>query len=82
VHCLVTLAEGKSARRPAWWVTLKVLVCDGESSRRKYMEHAVDPGREYHKALVSRMGMGREKYHIMIFFFFPVFLFEFPHEKG
>ena len=34
------------------------------------------------KALVSRMGMGREKYHIMIFFFFPVFLFEFPHEKG
>ena len=25
MHCLVTPVEGKSVRRPAWWVTLKVL---------------------------------------------------------
>jgi hypothetical protein len=55
VHCLVTLDEGKSARRPPWWVTLKVLVRDGESFRRKYMEHTVDPGRVDHQEL----GLGR-----------------------
>ncbi len=53
----MTLVEGKSVRRPAWWVTLKVLVCNGESFQRKYMEHIVDPGREDHQEL----GLGRSK---------------------
>ena len=50
-----TVAEGKSARRPSSWVTLQVLVWNGENFRRKYMEHTGDPGREDHQEL----GLGR-----------------------
>ena len=55
MHELVTLVEGKGARRLAGCGTLKVLVCNGEKFRRKYMEHIVDPGREDHQEL----GLGR-----------------------
>jgi hypothetical protein len=48
VHYLVTLVEGKGARRPSSWVTLQVLVCNGENFQRKYMEHTGSPGREIH----------------------------------
>jgi hypothetical protein len=51
VHCLVTLVEERGVRRPALCVTLKVLVFNGESFRRQYMDHTVDPGREDHQEL-------------------------------
>ena len=52
VHELVTLVEGKGARRLAGCVTLKVPVCNcDESFQRKYIDHTVDPGRAGHQAL-------------------------------
>ena len=55
VHELVTLVEGKGARRLAGCVTLKVLVCNCASFQRKYIDHTVDPGRADHQEI----GLGR-----------------------
>jgi hypothetical protein len=51
VHCLVTLVEGKGARRPSSWVTLQVRSGMVKIFERKYMEHTGDPGREDHQEL-------------------------------
>jgi hypothetical protein len=51
----VTLVEGKGVRRPSSWITLEVLVCNGENFQRKYMDHTGDPGSERHQEL----GLGR-----------------------
>ncbi len=51
----MTLVEGKGVRRPSSWITLEVLVCNGENFQRKYMDHTGDPGSERHQEL----GLGR-----------------------
>ena len=55
VHELVTLVEGKNARRLGGCVTLKVLVCSCASFQQKYIDRTVDPGCADHQEL----GLGR-----------------------
>ena len=65
MHELVTLVEGKGARRLAGCVTLKVLVWNCASFQRKYIDHTVDPGRTDHiRSLVLGVKRSRELVHI------------------